>query len=85
MNYKLVNKPGEWEAIPNTEGKYVTQRYDILETKTNQIVATKPGFNDEAKRLCGHLNGGGGFNGHTPEFFLSSIPPIKWSASEISE
>jgi hypothetical protein len=84
MNYKLVHKPGNWQAIPNTKGKYVTQLYDIVETKTGHVVATKPGFHDEAKRLCHHLNSGGGFNGNTPEFFLKSVPPIKWSHDELT-
>ena len=74
MNYKLIHKPGQWSPIPNTDGKYVTQDYDILETRTNQIVAENvPGFNDQAKALCRHLNLGGGFDGHTPEFFLQRL------------
>lgn len=74
MNYRLISKPGEWSPIPNTDGKYVTQNYDILETQTNQIVAENvPGFNDEAKRLCRHLNLGGGFDGWTPDFFLKRL------------
>ena len=82
MNYKTVMRQGEWEAIPGTEGKYVTQLYDILETPTNLVVATIPGYADQAKQMCRHLNMGGGFDGWTPQFFLAKIPPMVFSDSE---
>lgn len=72
MNYKLVSKPGEWAPIESAPG-YVTSVYDILETKTNQVVATLPGHSGEAKALCRHLNMGGGFDSWTPAFFLETI------------
>lgn len=72
MNYKSILKPS-MEVVPGTGGKYITHMHDILETKTNQIIATIPGHNDEAKKLCRHLNMGGFFDGFTPAFFLQSI------------
>lgn len=82
MNYTLVNKPGEWEAVPDTDGKYVAFLYDIQETKTGHVVATKSAHASEAKRLCRHLNMGGGFDGWTPAFFLERIP-VSDSASDV--
>lgn len=82
MNYKTVAKPGEWEPIPNTDGKYVTSMYDIVEAKTDHVVATLPGFNDQAKAMTRHLNMGGGFAGWTPAFFLEQITPIKFGDLE---
>jgi len=68
MNYKTI--PG------------IAHMYDILETKTNQIIATKPEHNDEAKKLCRHLNMGGGFDSWTPAFFLENITVHKASMTE---
>jgi len=73
MNYKLV-QTGVTD-IHNTDGKYVTQVYDILETATDQtVIEGIHGYKDEAKKLCRHLNMGGGFDGNTPSFFLARIP-----------
>ncbi len=73
MNYKLVQ--AGIETVPDTNGKFAGAVYDILETTTDQIVAEGiHGYRDEAKRLCRHLNMGGGFDGNTPSFFLARIP-----------
>ena len=75
MNYKLV-QTGVAD-IHNTDGKYVTQVYDILETKTSQVVKSGvPAYLNEAKNACRHLNMGGGFDGNTPAFFLARIPSL---------
>lgn len=75
MNYKL-EYAGIGE-IKNTHGKYGTAVYDIVETPTNQVVASKvPEYMNQAKNLCRHLNMGGGFDGFTPAFFLAAVPPI---------
>jgi hypothetical protein len=72
MNYKLVQKG--IDTIPNTDGRFAGAVYDILETTTDQIVAEGiHGYKDEAKRLCRHLNMGGGFDGFTPSFFLAKL------------
>lgn len=74
MNYKIVNKPGEWAEIPGTDGKYVTTLVDILETKTNQVIVKDvPSHPGRAKAICRHLNMGGGFDGFTPAFFLERL------------
>lgn len=74
MNYKLV-QTGVAD-IHNTGGKYITQVYDIVETPTNQIIASNvPAYLNEAKNKCRHLNMGGGFDGFTPAFFLEKLSP----------
>lgn len=71
MNYKLVQTG--LSAIPG-KGDFETQAYDIIETKTNQVIACDvPGYMNEAKNLCRHLNMGGGFDGNTPPFFLARL------------
>ena len=60
MNYKVVNSA----AI---------NKFEIFETQTDQVVFAT-GSNDAAKKMCRHLNLGGGFDGQTPTFFLTDIP-----------
>ena len=81
MNYKLVHAGiGE---IKNTHGKYGTAVYDIIETKTNQVIREKvPEYMNEAKNLCRHLNMGGGFDGFTPAFFLAQVPVVEFGDAE---
>ena len=81
MNYKLIETG--IADVPNTNGEYVTQVYDILETKTNQVVASSvPAYLNEAKNACRFLNMGGGFDGNTPSFFLERIPKQTFSVGE---
>jgi hypothetical protein len=72
VNYKIVNE----QTVPvNTSfGEYahmhVERGGDILELMTDQIVRrglSRP----KAKEVVRHLNFGGGFDGHTPAFFLA--------------
>mgnify|MGYP003348235490 CR=1 FL=1 len=58
MNYKIVTNPGHF--------------FDVVETKTSQIVYTS-GVHSKAKELLRHLNFGGGFDGFTPSFMLKNI------------
>lgn len=44
---------------------------DVVETKTNQIIASSVPM-PEAKAMVRHLNFGGGFDGNTPSFFLAN-------------
>lgn len=46
--------------------------YEVVETQTGNQV--RVGLREpEAKKLCRHLNFGGGFDGFTPDFFLRGI------------
>jgi hypothetical protein len=58
------------------EAGYVERGGDILEIKTDQIVAQKLGMR-KAKDLVRHLNFGGGFDGFTPAFFLAKREKIE--------
>lgn len=85
MNYK-TQPTGNWAPTASSTGPgmvsgYVHPTYDVVEIGTRQIIKTEMGKH-EAKQMCGHLNGGGGFNGFTPEFFLKNIPPVKWAPKE---
>ena len=62
MNYNLV------------EGRADKNKYDILETTTDQVIKSFPGdqFLD-ARKFMRHLNLGGGFDGFTPSFLLKNI------------
>lgn len=77
MNYQMVNtnqwKDMESHTKPGTWSGYVESACDILETKTDQIIAENVGTNT-AKMMVRHLNLGGGFDGFTPAFFLARIP-----------
>jgi hypothetical protein len=78
VNYKIVN---ECMVPVNTplggyETGYVERGGDILEIKTDQIVAQKLGMR-KAKDLVRHLNFGGGFDGFTPAFFLAKREKIE--------
>jgi len=50
---------------------YKVENNNVVETKTNQIIASgiAPA---EAKAMVRHLNFGGGFDGNTPSFFLAN-------------
>ncbi len=50
----------------------VVDRYDILETKTGHIVKSDLSQN-EAKEMTRKFNFGSGFDGWTPQFFLSKL------------
>lgn len=45
---------------------------DVVEIPTSQTIAT---FNNkpDARKMMRFLNGGGGFNGSTPPFFLKDV------------
>ena len=51
---------------------YKIEKNVVIETTTNQVIRK---FNnaEEAKMACRHLNLGGGFDGHTPNFFLRTF------------
>lgn len=77
VNYKIVNDNQmiklESRIDPTQWSGYVERGGDILEIKTDQII--KKGLPmTKAKKLCRHLNFGGGFDGWTPAFFLNFIP-----------
>ena len=73
VNYKIVNErlvPVD-TPLGGIDAGYAERGGDILETKTDQIV--KEGLSlKQAKEMVRHLNFGGGFDGHTPEFFLQN-------------
>jgi len=58
VNYKIKNNPNN--------------NFEVIETSTEQIVATFSAQKD-AKQLLRHLNLGGGFDGWTPQFMLKKI------------
>ena len=76
MNYKAV-KTGEWKDVPSITkpgefSGYVEMAFNVVETQTDQVIMT--GLSQaRAKQACRHLNFGGGFDGWTPQFFLSRI------------
>lgn len=47
-------------------------KYVVIEKPTNNIIF-KTNSKDEAKAITNKLNGGQGFAGWTPEFFLRSV------------
>jgi len=53
----------------NYKIQQVGNLYEIIETQTGNIIAGNLD-QQQAKTTCRHLNFGGGFDGHTPEFFL---------------
>jgi hypothetical protein len=62
MNYDLV------------EGRADSDKYDVLETTTDQVIKSFPGDKfSEARAFMRHLNLGGGFDGFSPTFFLKSM------------
>lgn len=66
VNYKIVNTG----KIVNVGGGFGEMSGDIIETKTNLTVIKNMRMS-KAKEMVRHLNFGGGFDGHTPEFFLA--------------
>lgn len=65
VNYKIVN-----ERNSSLTNNHLERGGDILETKTDQIVIKNIRMS-KAKEMVRHLNFGGGFDGHTPAFFLA--------------
>lgn len=51
---------------------YKIEKNVVIETTTNQVIK-KFDSSEEAKKACRHLNLGGGFDGHTPSFFLKTF------------
>lgn len=47
-------------------------RYHVVETSTGNLVSSDL-KEPQAKKLCRHLNVGGGFEGFTPDFFLRNV------------
>jgi len=50
---------------------------DVVETKTDQVIASSIPM-PEAKEMVSHLNMGGGFNGNTPSFFLQKSKSLEY-------
>lgn len=71
MNYK-VQPTGH---IVDLGQGYGIAGADVIETKTNQIIATNISM-PNAKAMVRHLNFGGGFDGFTPSFFIEKIKQI---------
>lgn len=74
VNYKITNE----QMVPfdtplgGIEAGYACIGGDILELRTNQIVAEKLPMK-KAKEMLRHLNFGGAFDGTTPAFFLQKF------------
>lgn len=51
---------------------YVTWGARVIEKATGLTIVDDV-RSDYAKIICKHLNGGKGFRGHTPRFFLDSL------------
>jgi hypothetical protein len=66
VNYKM-QPTGH---IVDVGGGFSIAGADVIETKTNQVIASSIPMPD-AKAMARHLNLGGGFNGSTPAFFLN--------------
>lgn len=56
--------------------------WNVKETSTNSVIRTFY-FEEDAKKLSGHLSFGGGFGGFTPNFFL--LPTQKKKGETINE
>ena len=72
VNYKIVNEHMVSIDTPlmGYTDSYVERGGDILEIKTDQVVKKNLSIK-KAKEMVRHLNFGGGFDGHTPAFFLA--------------
>ena len=72
VNYKIVNEHMVSIDTPlmGYTDSYVESGGDILEIKTDQVVKKNLSIK-KAKEMVRHLNFGGGFDGHTPAFFLA--------------
>ena len=77
MNYKTVNT----HQVINVGNGFAEIGADVVEATTNQTIKSNIGLS-KAKALVRHLNMGGGFDGFTPAFFLSVIPPVQFSPGE---
>jgi hypothetical protein len=66
VNYK-IEPTGQ---LVDVGGGFSIAGADVIETKTNQVLASSIPM-PEAKAMARHLNLGGGFNGSTPAFFLN--------------
>ena len=49
--------------------QYQRVNESVVETKTSNTIYS----GQRSKEITNHLNGGGGFNGFTPEFFLNRL------------
>lgn len=50
----------------------VNKKYIVIENSYQLPIKSFSTYN-EARKLAGHLNNGGGFAGHTPPFVLKSV------------
>ena len=66
VNYKMEPTG----RIVDIGGGFGVAGADVIETKTDQVIASSIPMR-EAKAMVRHLNLGGGFNGSTPAFFLN--------------
>lgn len=71
MNYKIQ----PIEQIVDCGGGYGAIGADVIETKTDQVIASSLPMS-QAKAMVRHLNFGGGFDGFTPSFFIEKIKQI---------
>jgi hypothetical protein len=72
MNYDLI------------EGRVDSNKYDVLETTTDQVIKSFAGEKfTEARAFMRHLNLGGGFDGFTPSFLIKNfkIPEEKFASN----
>jgi hypothetical protein len=63
--------------IVDVGGGYGIAGADVVETKTDQVIASSIPMT-EAKEMVRHLNMGGGFNGNTPSFFLQKSKGLEY-------
>jgi hypothetical protein len=73
VNYKM-QPTGH---IVDVGGGYGIAGADVVETKTDQVIASSIPM-PEAKEMVRHLNFGGGFNGNTPSFFLQKSKSLEF-------
>jgi len=73
VNYKM-QPTGH---IVDVGGGYGIAGADVVETKTDQVIASSIPM-PEAKEMVRHLNFGGGFNGNTPSFFLQKSKSLEY-------
>lgn len=58
---------------PDEQGTQAYMTYKVVEVPTGNIIKSDVPHK-ENRHMINFLNGGGGFNGWTPEFFLQRIP-----------
>ncbi len=57
------------------EKAYILKDSLVIETATNKVIPVVAGYKKRA--FINFLNGGGGFNGYTPDFFLVDVTAFK--------